>query len=273
MVFPLLLPEQIGFPALANLLVFLFCFSQAYSQPLVLNLNAFAMVYSGQEKMHFSISWSGGIKIGDLYLSIARKNTNSPLSINARVTDYGVFKFFYPVDDSFTTSLQGPLQLPSRYEVNQLEGEMKVHRLTSYAQQRGEVVYQKNNQPAQTYTIAGPVYNEFSSFFITRALQLIPNQEQIVPVFADKKRHKVVVKVFGVEPKETLFGTVSTIKVLPKMHFKGLYDKDGDTIFWLTNDTCRIPVEISSKILIGSLVAELVEYAHPNCPLRPKKAP
>ena len=54
---------------------------------------------------------------------------------------------------------------------------------------------------------------------------------------------------------------------MPKMKFKGLYDKDGDTVFWLTDDACRVPVKIDSKILIGSLVAELVDYSNPVCPL------
>ncbi|MCI5160291.1 MAG: DUF3108 domain-containing protein, partial [Candidatus Electrothrix sp. AUS1_2] len=67
------------------------------------------------------------------------------------------------------------------------------------------------------------------------------------------------------ERKTTVLGQKDTIKVMPKMNFKGLYDKDGDTVFWLTDDSCRIPVEIRSKILIGSLVAELEEYVNPAC--------
>ncbi|MCI5126512.1 MAG: DUF3108 domain-containing protein, partial [Candidatus Electrothrix sp. AR5] len=104
-----------------------------------------------------------------------------------------------------------------------------------------------------------------SAFFITRALRLKREVQQIIPSFVDKKRHKVAVKVFGKERKKTIFGPRNTIKVMPKMNFKGLYDKDGKTVFWLTDDACRIPVEIRSKILIGSLVAELVEYSNPAC--------
>jgi hypothetical protein len=50
------------------------------------------------------------------------------------------------------------------------------------------------------------------------------------------------------------------------MYFKGLYEKSGDTVLWLTDDRCRVPVEIHSKIAIGSLVAELVEYTNSACP-------
>ncbi len=239
--------------------------NQVKKIPLSLDSEALAVIYSGQERMHFSVSWSGGVKIGDFSISVSPEVSGDGLVIRARVTDYGLFKFFYPVDDTFTTAVRGPLKLPYRYEVHQREGSMEVHRLTIYDQEKFEVRYRKHNNPPTLYSVVGPVYNEFSSFFITRALRLQREKQQIVPSFVDKKRHMVPVKVFGREKKETLFGRRNTIKVMPKMNFKGLYDKDGDTVFWLTDDACRIPVEIRSKILIGSLVAELVEYSNPAC--------
>jgi hypothetical protein len=102
-------------------------------------------------------------------------------------------------------------------------------------------------------------------------LRLDQGRQQLVPVFADKKRHLVPVQVLGREARKTQFGTLRTVKVQPQMRFKGLYDKDGDTVFWLTDDACRVPVEVKSKILIGSLVAELVEYSSPVCRMRQKR--
>ena len=252
---------------LAGLLLWLPGSAAAEELSLPLDPDALAVIYSGQESMHFSISWSGGIKIGDLYMSLAPAEAGEGLVITARVTDYGLFKFFYPVNDTFTTFIRGPLQLPWRYEVHQLEGsDMDVRRLTLYDQQNLSVLYQKNTNPEHKYTMDGPSYNEFSSFFITRALRLTPERQEIVPTFVDEQRHKVAVQAFAVEPRDSILGRVDTFKVMPKMSFKGLYDKDGDTVFWLTNDVCRVPIEIESKIAIGSLVAELVEYTNPACP-------
>jgi len=233
---------------------------------------ALAVIYSGDETMHYSLSWSGGIKIGDLYLSVAPEDGGDGFVITARVTDYGLFKFFYPVDDTFTTFVRGPFKLPYRYQVHQLEGSsMDARRLTVYDQEKYAVLYRKNDNPPLSYTMAGPAYNEFSSFFITRALVLTTKERQVIPTFVDGKRHEVAVDVLGAEDRQSIFGRVETIKVLPKMSFKGLYDKDGDTVFWLTDDACRIPVEIDSKILIGSLVAALVEYSNTACRLERKE--
>lgn len=110
------------------------------------------------------------------------------------------------------------------------------------------------------------MYNEFASFIITRALIFEREKAVVVPTFADKKRHEVEVSLIKQEKRHTVFGEKMTLMVQPKMQFKGVYEKSGDTILWLTDDKCRVPVEIHSKIVIGSLVAELVEYANSACP-------
>lgn len=253
------------------LLILLLPFSvHAAETPIVFDQQALATLRASEEVIHFSVSWSGGVKIGDLRLRLAPANSDGQV-LTARVTDSGLFKLVYPLDDLFATSMLGPL-LPYRYEVRQIERGRTVHRLTLFDQQRCEVIYQKQNGPRETLRLDGPAHNEFSAFLVTRALRLLPGLTQQVPVFADKKRHLVPIQVLGSEIKDSIFGKVRTLKVQPKMTFKGLYEKDGDTIFWLTDDACRVPVEIRAKLLIGSLQAELTDYINPACPqLRQKK--
>ncbi|MDO9042387.1 MAG: DUF3108 domain-containing protein [Desulfocapsaceae bacterium] len=224
--------------------------------------------YGGDETFLYDVSWTGGIKIGELSLQIRRTASEQELfEIHARVTDYGVFRFFYPVDDTFVTLVQGPERLPVRYEVEQKEGRgYKAHRLTLYDQKRGLARYRKNEEPEQQFVMAGKAHNEFSSFFFTRVLPFAPDTSVIVPTFADEKRHEVVVTPREwTHFEETLLGPVNVVEVLPRMTFKGLYDKSGDTVIWFTDDACRVPVRIRSKILIGSLTAELVAYHGTSC--------
>ncbi len=208
------------------------------------------------------------MKIGDIYMKIQReKAKDDAFNISAKVKDYGPLELFYPVDDTFNCFVSGPMKLPYRYEVQQKEGYRKeTKRLTHYDQANLLVRYQKNREPEEQFEIAGTVYNEFASFIITRALALQEGADIVVPTFADKKRQEVKVALLQREKRQTVFGEKETLKVLPKMYFKGLYEKSGDTILWLTDDRCRVPVEIHSKIAIGSLVAELVEYANSACP-------
>lgn len=236
-------------------------------QPGIVDRSAMQVIFSGAEKMHFTISWNGGIKIGDLSLELQEEETGG-YAIHARVTDYGLFRFFYPVDDIFVTFVRGGEKLPYRYEVLQREGAgSETRRLSLYDQESREVRYRRDREDEQVFPITGPVYNEFSSFYITRSMQLDPGDSFLVPTFADKKRNEVKVLAEKREKVDSIFGQVETIQVMPIMKFKGLYDKDGDTVIWITDDRCRIPVKIRSKIAVGSLVAELTEYSNPACTL------
>jgi hypothetical protein len=237
---------------------------QAMADPALL-----ASAYDADETFGYDISWSGGIKIGELVLRI-RKKEGAPdrFELHARVTASGAFRYIYPVDDTFVTEVEGQERLPVRYEVEQNEGltGSKAHRLTVYDQDKRLVRYRKNDQPEKEFVVDGKVHNEFSSFFFTRVLPFAPDMSVIVSTFADEKRHGVVVTPREwITVEESLLGSVRVVAVLPRMTFKGLYDKAGDTVIWFTDDPCRVPIQVSSKILIGSLVAELVSYHGRSC--------
>ena len=98
-------------------------------------------------------------------------------------------------------------------------------------------------------------------------MSFVPGESFVVPTFADKKRVEVVVLVKDKDIlEETIFGDVRTIQIEPIMTFKGLYDKRGDTVVWYTDDNCRVPVLINSKLMIGSMTATLVGYENDACP-------
>lgn len=222
--------------------------------------------YMGGERLHYDVSWTGGIKIGDLHIEVDQEGPEDSFVIRAMVSDYGMFKFFYPVDDEFVTRVRGPRRLPVSYQVHQREGHgIEARRFTTYDQDRLEVSYRKNDEALEHFKVDGPVHNEFSSFYATRTMPLEPGPPFIVPTFADKKRHEVPVEILGRETVNSIFGPVETVKVTPRMPFKGLYDKSGATVIWLTDDQCRVPVQINSEIVIGSLTATLVSYDNPSC--------
>ena len=225
--------------------------------------------YPEKEILDYDISWTGGVKIGELKLEIRKtEEKDSVFTIKANIsTKGGAVHWIYPINDTHITWVRGRDRLPFRYEVWQEEGyNYRAHRITEYDQNNGTVRLWKNEKPEGEYRVDGIVNNEFSSFFNSRLMQLIVGKQIIVPTFADKKRVEVVVNtVAGKLLEKTVVGTVKTLEVMPVMTFKGLYDKEGDTVIWYSDDECRVPVLINSKIVIGSLTAELVGYENTAC--------
>lgn len=228
-----------------------------------------AIGYSGKENLVYDVSWTGGIKIGELHLQIsAVPDTDDAYEIRATVTTKNAaIDLIYPIKDVHVTRVRGPKRLPYHYEIWQKEGRnYQAHRVIEFNQETGEIKYTKNEKLDKVYQVEGETNNEFSSFFNSRLMDFPLGGGFIVPTFADEKRVEVVVNAVQLKHfDETLIGSVSTMEIMPIMNFKGLYDKKGDTTIWYTNDECRVPVVINSKIIIGSLTAELTAYENPAC--------
>jgi hypothetical protein len=233
--------------------------------------------YTGGETLRYSVSWFG-IKAGELHMQVNKVDDGQKtfiLEITARSA--GLLDAVFPIEDHFRTIVHGQMRLPSRHEMQQKEGRRVNSKLNRYDQEKFRVFYRKNDEPADIYQLDGPMQNEFSAFFIMRALSFAGDTPVVVPTFADKKRHEVVVTLEGKEEQNGVLGKKNTLKVQPNLTFKGQYEKIGNPLVWLTDDAWRIPIRIQAKIVIGALTAELFEYKGPsgNYPITdiPKELP
>ncbi len=234
-----------------------------------INQNLAKIAYAGEELFKYDVFWSGGIKVGEIYLAINSLNTCSDCyEIDSTITTKGgIIDSLYHVRDRHVTQVKGPERLPYFCEIWQKEGRRyRAHKIIHYDQVNHTIRKKKDGDPERLYELNGFVHNEFSSFFSSRLMNLDVDKPFLVPTFGDDKRNEVVVQTLKQEDLEdTVFGDIQTLKVTPILTFSGLYDKKGDTVIWYTNDECRVPVHIESKIIIGSLTAKLVEYSNPHC--------
>ncbi len=227
------------------------------------------IAFAGDEFFAFDVFWSGGIKIGEIYLAVRRINSCADcFEIDSTITtNGGIIDALYPVEDRHITKVSGSERLPYFCEIWQKQGRnYRAHKIIRYDQINYVITKQKDGDPLRRYEIEGTTHNEFSSFFASRLMDLRVDKPFLVPTFGDDKRNEVVVQTIKREMVEdTVLGSVQTLKVTPILTFSGLYDKKGDTVIWYTDDECRVPVHIQSKIVIGSLTASLVKYTNPRC--------
>ena len=235
-----------------------------------MNKELMETIYGGKEKFRYDVSYSGGLKLGELHLRVDQaEDPKNGFVIHARITtDNGMFSKIYPIEDIYATRVRGPQRLPFHYEVWQKEGyNYEAHRVFKFRQRKNVILYQHNDKPVEVFKIKMPIQNEFSAFFASRLMDFVPEQPFLVPTFADEKRNEVVVMPRGREVvKKTILGDVDTMVVEPIMEFSGLYDKRGDTVIWYSDDDCRVPVKVNSRLVLGSLTAKLVSYSNPACP-------
>ena len=53
---------------------------------------------------------------------------------------------------------------------------------------------------------------------------------------------------------------VDTVKIRPVLKSDGIFQKKGDILIWLTDDTKRTPVRVETEVPVGKVVAELRDF-------------
>jgi hypothetical protein len=96
-------------------------------------------------------------------------------------------------------------------------------------------------------------------YYVRNQLPMKPGASLMLNVYHDKKNREVEVRVENIEMLEGEWGRSETAQVLVIMPFKGLFINKGNIRVWFTTDERRIPVRMKAKVIIGSIVADLVD--------------
>ena len=56
-------------------------------------------------------------------------------------------------------------------------------------------------------------------------------------------------------------GEFRCIKLEPMVEEGGLFKSEGSILVWLTDDQIKMPVKVKSRVLIGSIDADLSKYS------------
>ncbi len=224
--------------------------------------------YSGDEQLRYDVSWTGGVKLGELQIDITSlPQVDDGYAVEMLVSTKGsMLETIYPVKDRHLTWVKGAEKLPVNAKIWQQEGySYRAFRESVFDQEALQVTMKKDGKVKGVYPLAGTTNNELSAFLNSRLMPYTVGEPFIVYTFADKKRIPVKVTPIRKERLTTMFGEIETFVVQPQLTFKGLYDKQGDTVIWYSADECRLPVQVRSKIVLGSLTARLRGYSNNAC--------
>jgi len=68
------------------------------------------------------------------------------------------------------------------------------------------------------------------------------------------------VRYLGKERISVTAGTFDCIIVEPLVQEGGLFKSEGSIVVWLSDDKLRLPIKVKTKVVIGSIDAELTKY-------------
>jgi hypothetical protein len=156
---------------------------------------------------------------------------------------------FFLVRDNIVSWIDPKSFRSLRFEKHTVEGKRVKDELTEFDYENGIAHQQGAPVPLQDATL-----DSLSSVYYLRTLNLEGEKPIELQVFSYEPR-ALKVEIQGRETVVVPAGTFRTIRVEPKSGGSGLMGKN--LVLWLTDDARKIPVQLRSKLKVGTLVGKL----------------
>ncbi len=178
--------------------------------------------------------------------------------VTFKVNSVPAFDPFFKVRDRYETYLDKEGIFPWRFEQHIREGGFSKDYSAFFDQRKGKAKTSEGSYDIERYT------NDIvSAFYFTRTLDW-KNKKQgdkmHLENFFDGKTLPLDVVFHKKETITVAAGTFDCIVIEPLVVDGGLFKSEGNILIWLTDDELKIPVQVKTKVVIGSIVAELIEY-------------
>ncbi len=240
----------------------------------LLSLQAYAadstrvLPFKPGENLTFRIRY-GFITAGIAHMRVLpdeQKFNQQVMHIQTTAKNVPAFGWIYPVDDVINVLLD-PLRLrPLYYEKKLREGTYKADLFVTYehADSVARVRFIRYNKDMKIkkeeefpVKIPADAFDVLSAFYYIRTLPLVVGQSYYLTGHQKKKVYDLQVKVHRREELEVEAGTFNCLVVEPMLKGEGIFKQKGRLLIWLTDDSLHIPVQMTSKVVVGHITTEL----------------
>ncbi|MCX6133955.1 MAG: DUF3108 domain-containing protein [Ignavibacteriales bacterium] len=222
------------------------------------------------ERLVFDVGYSF-ITAGEAVMSIPKSDSmfgRSVYQVLFTVNSTKTFSWIYKVDDRYETYLDVLGIFPWHFTQRVREGSYS-RDFSAWFDQVKNIAYSGDKQ----YPIPPYVHDAVSAFYFIRTLDYSKSrigEKMMLQNFFRDTTYSLEVKFLGRQRIEVDAGTFNCIIVEPLMKEGGLFKSEGRVLIWLTDDERKIPVKVSTKVVVGSIDAELREYSGINGPIGAK---
>lgn len=209
------------------------------------------------EKLFYDINY-GFINAGTASMEIAdliEYEGRPCYQIVTHANSNGFFSKFYKVEDRVESIVDAIGIYAWRFEKNLREGTYRADRQYTFDQIGHVVHYDKDTIPVEPF-----VHDALSALYFVRTQPLEVGTSLYLDNFVDGKKYKLEVRVHRKERIKVAAGTFDCVVVEPLSQAVGVFKHEGTLTVWLTDDRLRLPVLMKSRIVVGSVSAELTDY-------------
>jgi hypothetical protein len=223
------------------------------------------------ERLNYKVMF-GLVKAGDGYFEILPKpvkyNGRDCYDVRFQVNSTKSLEWVYKVKDNYRTVLDVSGIFPWHFEQHVREGGYKKDYTADFDQVGNYAITANKKVKVPPY-----VHDIVSAFFYVRTQNIgamQKNEVMYMKNFFDDTTFSLGVRFKGRQTIEVDAGKFNCLVIEPIIVMGGLFKSEGNIFIWITDDDRKVPVKVSSKIIIGYVTAELVSYRGLRGPLNAK---
>ncbi len=214
--------------------------------------------FGAGERLVFSVDY-GIINAGEAIMEIpyiVSLRDRSCYYIRSVARSNKLFSLFFNVEDIVESFWDLDRLCSMRFEKNLQEGNFRAHQWIVFYPESSTAKY----HDGKIFKTLPNAQDMLSVLYYFRTLQFDVGDTVAIPVHADRKNYPLNVAVYRTETIKVPAGTFSCYVVEPFMKTAAIFKQEGRIIVWLTTDKYKMPVKMESRIIIGSITANLIEY-------------
>ncbi|MCE5248783.1 DUF3108 domain-containing protein [bacterium] len=189
---------------------------------------------------------------------IERVNGGMCYHIKTTANSNDFISSFYKVRDTVDSYIDTLGIFSRRIEKRLREGRYKSDRFVDFHHDR--LIALSTQKKYAVTEIPPHIQDILSALYYLRTFDLEVGKSEEVLVYADGQVYPLKVNVYKREKITVPAGTFNCLKIEPILQSEGIFRQKGKIIVWLSDDIYKIPVKMSSKVIIGSIASQLISY-------------
>jgi len=209
------------------------------------------------EYFQFSIDWSG-LNGGNALMQVQNMQTvdgHRTWRIVTKAESNSFVSKFYKVRDRAESFVDAESLYTRRFDKHLREGSYKKDLSIRFDQSGRKAVYENG----KSFDVPPQVQDVLSAFYYIRTCPLPDGAVVSIPTHDNEKSYDMEVKVVRRERVEVPAGKFDCVLVEPVLKSEGIFKSKGQMLVWLSDDERRIPVQVKSKVPIGSISVALTD--------------
>jgi len=245
------------------LVISLFGANLVFAQDTIIN-NAFKTGEYLKYRVYYSSSL-GNLTAGEAILTVGmgedkyEHNHQNVYRITGVGNSKGMFNWFYKVRDKFETFADKQTLLPYTFIRKTREGKYVQDDLVIFDREENEAITNSKD----TTKIPDDVHDFVSALYFMRTLKVKDfdaDSMYYLNFFLDDSVYVSAIKYEGKSEVHTQWGAITCLKIAPMMASGEVFAEKYPMFVYVSDDKNHVPVLAESKVIVGSVKMELVEY-------------